>query len=161
MNLDDVDKYTEWLNDYEITQYLTVAPMTITLHSEKEALLRLSQEHNYAIIDIATDKLLGSCGLIDIDKLNRTAEVGIFIGDKNFLGRGYGREALSLLIDYAFTVLNMNNIMLRVYSFNERAIRSYESIGFKVIGKRRKALIRNRKEYDIYFMDILASEYYK
>lgn len=161
ISIEDAEKYTEWLNDYDITQFLTLASMQIGLASEKEALSRLSKEHNYAIVDKATDSLIGNCGLMDIDQLNRCAEIGIFIGDKDYLGKGFGREALSLLIDYAFNVLNLTNIMLSVFSFNERAIKSYKAIGFKMIGARRKALIRDGKEHDIYFMDLLSTEYIK
>ncbi len=95
ISVEDAEQYTEWLNDYEITQYLTLASMQI-----------------------------------------------------------------SLLIDYAFSVLNLHNIMLRVYAFNERAKRSYESVGFKMIGKRRNALIRNRITYDMYLMDLLPEDFY-
>jgi len=160
ISVEDAEKYTEWLNDYEITQYLTLASMQISLPAEKEVLSRLSKEHNYAIVAKQYDSLIGNCGLINIDHLHRTAEIGKFIGDKQYLGKGYGREALSLLIDYAFSVLNLHNIMLRVYSFNERAKRSYESVGFKMIGKRRNALIRNRITYDMYLMDLLPEDFY-
>lgn len=73
---------------------------------------------------------------------------------------GYGREALSLLVDYAFQKLNLNSLMLRVYSFNERAIRSYRAVGFRPAGKLREALIRNRKKYDILLMDLLPKDFY-
>jgi RimJ/RimL family protein N-acetyltransferase len=160
ISVEDAEQYTAWLNDYEITQYLTLASMQISLPAEKEALSRLSKEHNYAIVAKQNDSLIGNCGLINVDHLHRTAEIGIFIGDKQYLGKGYGREALSLLIDYAFSVLNLHNIMLRVYAFNERAKRSYESVGFKMIGKRRNALIRNRITYDMYLMDLLPEDFY-
>ncbi len=161
IDVDDAGKYTEWLNDYETTRYLTLATMNITVQSEKDVLNRLAREHNYAIVDLNTDTLIGNCGLLDVDHINRTAEVGIFIGDKEYLGKGYGREALSLLIDYAFSVLNLRNIMLRVYSFNERAVNSYKAIGFRLMGKRRKALIRDGKEHDILFFDLLEPDFRK
>lgn len=161
MSVEDADKYTEWLNDLETTKYLTLAPAQITAHGEKDAIVQLSKEHNYAIVELGTDTLIGNCGLMDIDHINRTAEIGIFIGDKKFLGAGYGREAMSLLLGYAFDYLNLNNVMLRVYSFNERAIKSYESLGFKTIGKRRKAILREGMESDELYMDMLAAEFPK
>lgn len=161
MCVDDFEIYAEWLNDLEITRYLTLAPTQITSHAEKEAIVQLSKEHNYAIVDLGTDALIGNCGLMDLDPLNRTAEIGVFIGDKKRQGQGYGREAMSLLLRYGFDYLNLNNIMLRVYSFNERAIKSYKALGFKTIGKRRKAIVREGKESDILFMDMLASEFHK
>jgi RimJ/RimL family protein N-acetyltransferase len=104
--------------------------------------------------------LIGNCGFIDIDYVNKTAETGIFIGNKNYWNKGYGTEALSLLLDYGFKALNLHNIMLRVYEFNERAIRCYQKTGFKHIGKRREALHRNLEKHNIIFMDILQNDFY-
>jgi RimJ/RimL family protein N-acetyltransferase len=57
-----------------------------------------------------------------LDNLNQTAEAAIIIGNKNYWNKGYGSEALSLLMDYGFKALNIHNIMLSVYSFNKRAM---------------------------------------
>jgi len=92
--------------------------------------------------------------------LNQTAETGVFIGNKTFWNKGYGTEAMVLLIDYGFKALNLHNILLRAFSFNERAVRCYEKIGFKTIGKRRDALKRGDKTFDIIYMDILYDEFY-
>jgi RimJ/RimL family protein N-acetyltransferase len=158
IDLNDAEKYTEWLNDIDVAQYLTIYPMMISLHGEKEALISLSKNHNYGIINLENDELIGNCGLMDIDNLNRTAEVGIFIGKKEYQNRGYGREALTLLIDFGFNTLNLKNIMLKVFSYNDRAIKCYENIGFKIIGRRRNAIERFQNTYDIIFMDILNNE---
>lgn len=159
LDIDDAEKFTRWLNDLDITQYLTLSSANISLLSEKEFLPTLVKEHNYAIVDSASDVMIGSCGLNDVDYLNRTAELGLFIGDKKFLGQGYGREAIRLLLNYAFNILNLQNIILKVYSFNERAIKCYQAVGFREIGRRRKAVIRNRQSYDIIYMDILCDEF--
>jgi RimJ/RimL family protein N-acetyltransferase len=160
MDINDADKYTEWLNDLELTVNLTLYNSIINVENEKVFLGNLSKEHNYSIIDIETDELIGSCGFIDLDHLNQTAEAGIFIGNKNHWNKGIGTEALGLLLDYGFKALNLHNIQLRVYSFNERAIKSYKKIGFKIVGKRREALRRGNKLYDIVYMDILFDEFY-
>lgn len=139
---------------------LTLAPQSISLDSERGFLGKLSSGHNYSIVDLASDQLLGSAGLVDIDHLNQTAEIGIFLGNKDFWGRGYGREALSLLVDYSYQKLNLHHLMLRVYSFNERAIRCYRAVGFRPVGKLREALVRNRKKHDIVLMDLLPKDFY-
>ena len=146
MNTNDAEKFTEWLNDLEITVNLTLYNSVINTENEKTFLESLSKEHNYSIIDKETNELLGNCGFIDIDHLNQTAEVGIFIGDKNHWNKGYGTEAITLLLDYGFKSLNLHNIIIRVYSFNERARKCYEKTGFKIIGKRREALQRGNKK---------------
>ena len=159
IDVNDAEKFTEWLNDLEVTQNLTLYPQIISVDSEKRFLERLSNEHTYSIIDNDTNELIGNCGYTVIDHINQTAEIGIFIGNKNYWNRGYGTEALSLLMDYGFKALNLHNVFLRVYSCNERAKKCYEKTGFKTMGKNREALLRDGKRYDIVFMDILRDEF--
>lgn len=99
------------------------------------SIIKLSKEHNYAIIDVETNLLIGNCGLMDLDNINRTAEIGIFIGNKDYWNKGFGTEAIILLCNYAFKYLNLNNIQLRVYSFNLRAIKSYEKLDLRQLEK--------------------------
>jgi RimJ/RimL family protein N-acetyltransferase len=161
LNSRDAGKFTEWLNDLEVTENLTLYSSIINTENEKIFLETLCKDHNYSIIDNDTNELIGNCGFLDLDHLNQTAEVGIFIGNKNYWNKGYGTEALTLLVDYGFEALNLHNIGLRVYSFNERAIISYEKAGFKKTGKRREALLRKDERHDIIFMDILCNEFYE
>jgi len=160
LDVNDAEKYTAWLNDLEVTEYLLVYPHIISIENEKGFLEKLSKEHTYSIVDNGSNELIGNCGFADIDHINQTGEVGMFIGDKKYWNKGYGTEALSLLLDYGFKALNLHNISLRVYSFNERAIKAYEKIGFKTTGKKREALLRGKKRHDIIFMDILYEEFY-
>ena len=161
VNVDDVEKFTEWLNDLEVTRNLIIFPHIISINNEKEFLEKLSREHTYSIIDINTEELIGNCGYDSIDHINQTAGIGIFIGNKNYWSKGYGTEALSLLMDYGFKVLNLHSIFLNVYSFNERAIKCYEKVGFKIIGRRRESLLRGKERYDNILMDVLYDEFYE
>jgi RimJ/RimL family protein N-acetyltransferase len=65
---------------------------------------------------------------------------------------------MSLLIDFGFNYLNLNNIMLKVFAFNERAINCYKKAGFKEIGRRRQAYYLKGKYHDQIFMDIIRSD---
>ena len=161
IDLKDTEKYTEWLNDLEITKYTTLYGKILNTENEKASLEKLSKEHNYAIIDLYTNELIGSCGFMNLDQLNQSAEVGIFIGNKNYWNKGYGTEALQVLLDYGFKALNLHNVMLCVFPFNERAIKSYEKTGFKLIGKRRGATRRGNETFDLIFMDITYDDFYK
>ena len=120
MDVNDAEKYTEWLNDLEITSYLDGYHSVINAETEKEFLEKLSKEHNYSIIDKETNELIGGCGFTALDHLNRTAETGIFIGNKNYWNKGYGTESLQLLLDYGFEALNLHNVMLRVYYLTKK-----------------------------------------
>jgi RimJ/RimL family protein N-acetyltransferase len=158
MSLEDAETYTAWLNDLATTRYLTLASAQVTLQGEKEFLAGLTKGHNYAIVEKGTDQLIGNCGFMDIDETNRSAEAGIFIGLESRRGRGLGTEAMRLLCDYGFNILNLRSIMLRVYAYNERAIASYRKIGFKLIGLRRKARFYGGEYHDIAYMDLLPGD---
>ena len=160
INVEDVEKYTEWMNDIEITINLGNASEIYSLEKEKEALEKLSKEgYNFAVVDLKDYELLGNCSLMNVDLKHRRGEVGIFIGNKNYWDKGYGREAMKLLLDYGFKLLNLNNVFFWVYSFNKRAINCYKKCGFKEIGRRREAYIIGNKKYDEIYMDILAEEF--
>lgn len=159
IDIADAPRYAEWLNDLEVTKYLTLASASITVEKEHQVLAHLGTEHTYAIVDAATDELAGNIGLMDLDNLHRTAEVGLFIGDKAKWDRGFGTEALILMADYAFHVLGVGNLMLRAFDYNKRGIASYRKVGFKEIGRRRKARFWNGEYRDVVFMDLLAEDF--
>jgi RimJ/RimL family protein N-acetyltransferase len=161
IDTNDVEKYVEWFNDLQIAENLTFYSKIINVENEKPFLNKLANGHSYSIIDNKTNELIGNCSIHELDNLNQTAEIAIVIGNKNYWDKGYGSEALSLLMDYGFKALNIHNIMLSVYSFNKRAIKMYEKAGFKIIGKRREALKRGKEIYDIIFMDILDKGFYE
>ncbi len=156
--LEDAERYAQWLNDLRTTRFLTLASAQVTLHGEREALANLSKQHAYAIVEKGTDELLGNCGLFAIEDTNRSAEVGIFIGEDSKLGKGYGAEALRLLCDYGFNVLNLRSIRLRTYAFNERAAASYRKVGFKDAGRFRKAHFFAGEYHDLILMDLLPED---
>ena len=161
IDMNDAEKYTEWLNDLEVTEPLSMYHVSINVDTEREILAKLSKEHSYGIVDLKTNELIGTCGYMDLDHLNQTAEAGIFIGNKDYWNKGFGTESFQLLLDYGFRVLNLHNVMLRVYSFNDKALQMYEKLGFKIIGKRRQSLKRQNVTHDIIYMDILPEEFYK
>ena len=117
------------------------------------------QSQVFSIVDLETDSSIGRCMLFNLDRVNRQAALGIVIGEKEYWGKGFGQDAAKLLLDYGFNLLNLNNIMLGTYSFNERAQACFRKLGFKEIGKRRQARIINMKKYDLILMDMLAEEF--
>lgn len=159
INLEDADTYCHWINDMSTSLPLGNASMLIGIEQEKDFLKSLSSGYNFAIIDKATDRLLGNVSLFEVNQLHRTATAGIFIGNPDNRGKGYGKEALTLILDFAFNILNINNVMLRVFAFNEIGLSSYKSVGFKVIGVRRQAYFVGGKYFDEYLMDYLAEDF--
>jgi RimJ/RimL family protein N-acetyltransferase len=159
ISLEDAERYAAWLNDFSVTRFLTLASAQVTLQGERDALVKLSMEHGYAIVEKGKDELLVNCGLFAIEAVHRSAEVGIFIGDEVRRGKGYGSEALRLLCDYGFNVLNLRSIHLRTYAFNERALASYRKVGFKEAGRLRKAHFYAGEYHDVLLMDLLSEDF--
>lgn len=159
ISLEDIPKYTTWLNDLEVTISTTLYSRIIDMESEDEALGELKKGYNFAIRLIQTNEMIGSIGLNKLDLLHRNAELGIMIGSKNHWRQGYGEESINLLLDFSFNLLNLKNIYLKVMEYNAPAIGLYEKIGFKEAGRLRKLHEMNGKRYDVLFMDILPEEY--
>ena len=161
MCIEDAEKYVEWFCDFKTTDGIGKSSSIMTVESEREWLENSlkNNDFNFAIVDLENDELIGNCGIMNINHINRSAEVGIFIGDENKRNNGYGTESLRLLLDYGFNYLNLNNIHLGVKTFNERAIACYKKVGFKEYGRRREAYFLNGKYYEDVFMDILAREF--
>ncbi len=159
-NIEDSEKYTKWLDDFNTSDYIGKSGEVVSLEAERKYLEdNVSKQGCFGIIKLENDELIGSCGIENIDNIHRTGTLGIFIGEENEREKGYGTEVIRLLLDYGFNYLNLQNIKLDVLSFNERAIACYKKCGFKECGRRRKCYYLNGKYYDKISMDILKEEF--
>jgi RimJ/RimL family protein N-acetyltransferase len=104
-------------------------------------------------------ELLGVCGLFGVQKINRKAELMITLFDESNRIKGFGTEALKLLLDYGFNQLNLHRIVLFTHEINKRAQRVYEKMGFKPGGRRRQASFSEGTYHDLLLFDMLASEF--
>lgn len=135
-------------------------------HFSREQIARYiegkSQDSSSVLLLIATcdgDRPVGDVALQDIDAINRNANIRIAINSSGHQGKGYGTEALRLMLDYGFGILHLHRIELNVFSFNERAMHVYEKVGFKREGVQREALYYDHKYHDSILMSILEEEY--
>ena len=159
-NNEDIEKFTEWLNDFETTDYLGRSGILTTLDGEKKYLEQnSSQEASFVIVTIKDNKMIGTVSLENINHINRCATLGIFIGDKEFRSKGYGTEAIRLILEYGFKYLNLHSIRLDLLSANKRAHKCYLKCGFKDTGSSREEIFLNGKYYDKLHMDILENEF--
>lgn len=97
---------------------------------------------------------IGSVYLRDIDREAGEAEYGIFIGESEALGRGYGTQAAKLMLDYGFETLGLKKIFLRFLEDNAKAMRSYEKAGFQMINSRRETVSLEQGVREVLFMEI-------
>ena len=159
-----IESFLKWFNDPEITQYL-VAYRPMTRMAEEAWIENLKNRENdihFSIIipnEDGTETLIGNCGIHAIDWKNRVGEIGIAIGEKEYQNKGYGTEALELLIDYGFRTVNLNRLELYTYSFNVRALKSYKKVGFIEEGRKRQFIWSNGRYHDAILLSILAEEW--
>ncbi len=116
-------------------------------------------DYLFGIETLIDNTLIGATGLHDVSWINRNAELGISIWNKAYHSKGYGTEAIQLLLFYAFEVLGLNSVQLNVYEYNTRAIKAYEKIGVQHVGRWRQGRYMYGKFHDVILMDILASEF--
>jgi RimJ/RimL family protein N-acetyltransferase len=156
MFLDDLEQYTRWINDFEVTRYLGQAAKCFSLESERKYLEKLvSDGHNFAAVLKEEERLIGNASIFGVQHIHQCAEIGLFIGEAGDRGKGYGQEIVRLLVDYGFRYLNLNNIMLRVFSGNAAAINAYRKCGFKEFGRRTRCYFVESKWYDEIYMETL------
>lgn len=102
---------------------------------------------------------IGEAVLNCVDETNRSASFRIAIWRPDMQDQGFGSEATLLLVRHGFEVVGLNRIELEVYSFNPRARRVYDKIGFRLEGTRRQALLWNGEAVDAHVMAMLRSDY--
>ena len=159
---EETEKFTEWLNDFQVTDYTGMSGQIATLVGEKEWLENAAKSNEnriFNIISLNENKLIGTVGLERFNWIERSAVLGIFIGDQEFRNNGYGPEAIKLLLEYGFKYLNLHSIRLDLLSINERAHKCYLKCGFKDAGRSREQIFLNGKYYDKLHMDILENEF--
>ncbi|MDR0817985.1 MAG: GNAT family N-acetyltransferase, partial [Oscillospiraceae bacterium] len=130
INPDDAETYTKWLNDPDVGNLWGTYNKSYNLEVTREDLERRSKAYNFAIVRSEDDKLLGHIDLHDFYWINRLAWLGIFIGEPEHRGKGYGSEAIGLILSYGFDTLNLHSVTLSVRADNERAIACYQKAGF-------------------------------
>lgn len=161
---EEAEELIKYFNDYDFRKnLLNVIPFSL---KEEQDFIKNSWEwkragkaYIFGIEEIETNNLIGSCGIMDVNWINRSAAFGIGIWKKARQNQGLGTDATKTILKFAFNDLGLHSIMLEVHEFNKRGIHVYEKIGFKDIGKKREAIYRNGKYYDTIFMDILDKDF--
>lgn len=157
----DAALWAKWNIDSDYTRLLDVGPSYLFPQKQIELWMEEGWEDSceFAIHALAEDKMIGDIGLSGFDRAAGTAWVGIGIGDPAFRGKGYGTDAMKVILSYGFEELNLHRVNLGVFEFNKRAIRSYEKCGFKYEGLLREFIFKEDKRWDIWNMGILHSEW--
>ena len=163
LNTEDFEILTKWLNDDRISDWVNNTKAILSLTSEKAFLENISRNEDptikaLAIIKKEGDKFLWIVDLSKINYIDQIATIWISIWDFEEHNKWYWADALNAILLYWFHTLNLKNIDLRVYAFNESAIRCYEKVWFKEYGRRKETHYCNWKFRDEIYMDITKSE---
>jgi RimJ/RimL family protein N-acetyltransferase len=113
----------------------------------------------FVIHERATDRAIGLTDLFQIEQDHGLAWFGMMIGEADVRGKGYATETTRLMLDYAFTALNLRTVMLSVDEFNSAGRRAYARAGFREAGRVRGATLVAGKRYDRIIMDCVADEF--
>jgi RimJ/RimL family protein N-acetyltransferase len=153
--------YARWYGDPEIWHLTSWAPAPLG----RSAVEKLFEERelsptddSFAIHVRDDDEPVGVISLMNVSEANESAELSIILGHPDDRHRGYGSEAIALLLRYAFEDRGLNRIGLSAFDFNREAIAAYEKLGFVVEGRFRQAIKRGSGFHDAILMSILKTE---
>lgn len=159
----DSELLLTWINSREdVLLSSNYKPVSFSTHTEWfESIQKDPTTVIFGIRLVSDDSLIGTCKITNIHWIHRSAEVQIKISDPNQRNKGYGTESLSLLINFAFSDLNLNRLYLHVFTSNTPAIKLYEKVGFSYEGTLRSGAFINNTYLDIKIMGLLRNEWEK
>jgi RimJ/RimL family protein N-acetyltransferase len=166
LTIKDAEDRYQWCLDTEVTKHLNMPEKHPPFSREEtknwiEMCINKSNGYEQKAIISENGTHIGWVDLKNIDKMNKHAELGIAIGNKNYWGNGYGLAAMNEMLRLGFNELELNKIWLRVEKDNEKAIKSYKQSGYVEEGILRQDRLRNGVYVDRIRMSILKSEFLK
>jgi RimJ/RimL family protein N-acetyltransferase len=170
VSLDDFKKTYEWRNDEEFAKLGSGSYLFSYSHVPLEALEEDYEKHikkqdkreagDFSIYTLEEEpKYIGFICYRQVNIVSRRCVVGIGIGVKEYWNNGFGTDAMKALVHYLYYTMNLNRIQLDTWSGNERAIRSYEKLGFVIEGRLRNDAFIDGKYYDTIIMGLLKKEF--
>lgn len=167
----DIEDLIEGLNDIEVSKWLAFVPYPYTKNEAKKWIEFCTENekkstgrnaYDFAIELKSESKVIGGVSLDKINKIQGTAGGGIWLNSK-YHGKGYGTEAFSRRLKFAFNELNLRRIDNGYFEGNEASLRMQEKFGYKIEGKKRKAFIcmADGEIKDEYLTGLLKEEWIK
>lgn len=161
LTAENLPSFYKWIRDEEAIYYSLSIFQKMKTDQQIEAWLTSTiadqKNSNHGIF--VDNVFVGYAGICGISDTNKSGEYFIFIGDKEYWGKGIGTEVTKQVVKLGFEELNLNRIMLTVSVPNKGGVKAYERAGFVLEGRFREAAFRNGKYHDKLVMSILKSEY--
>lgn len=159
----DLERNHRWVNDREMTRFLTMRYEMSLAAEENFMRERTKTPVSFSAATFAIEtkdgRHIGNCGLHDASPENRGATLGVFIGERECWGKGYGTDAVRTLVRFGFEEMNLNRVELHVFHFNERAMASYRKCGFVEEGRLRQHIYQEGVYHDLVVMAVLRDEW--
>ncbi len=158
----DHTHYHAWMKDNHFMRLLDSDPIVFWPKKMMKEWFEKHTDDSITMVIYRKGDETKPVGFIELDGINRVSGdswVAIGIGDRDDWGKGYGTDAMRLMLRYAFCQLNLHRVSLSVFDYNPRAIRSYEKAGFMREGISPQFLEREGERYDLVYMGILRSEW--
>lgn len=157
ITVDDTDDIIRWRNSEDVRKYfIDQGEFTKESHLKwLETKIKTGEVIQFMIVEKRTDNAIGSVYLRDVNLKERKAEYGIFIGEEDKKGKGYGTQAARLMIKYAFNEIHLHKLYLRVLADNKKAIASYKKAGFEQEGISKRDVYVRGTYRDIVWMAVL------
>jgi ribosomal-protein-alanine N-acetyltransferase len=161
VRLSDVNEtYYRWMNDPRVTQYLESRfyPNSLENLNEYVKNRQIDRSNIFLAISIKQDhKHIGNIKLGPIDWIHGFAEIGVIIGEKDQWGKGYASEALRLVVQHAFSELNLHKVTAGAYEPNQASIKAFQKAGFEIEGRRKQHFFYKSNYVDYVLLGIINS----
>lgn len=131
----DFELYSKWINFFEGNKFLVSARFPQTVERLKEYVDSHNSSSKVIYSLFHNDQYIGNISLSSVDWLSRRAEVGLFIGDASCRGKGFGFDALEVLVSHCFNQFNLFKITAGVFEGNDASLSLFKKIGFTIEGE--------------------------
>jgi len=157
ITMDDTHYIIKWRNNPNVSnQFLFRKKFTRHIHENwMKTKVKNKEVLQYIIIDKKTNNPIGSVYIRDINYETMSGEYGIFIGEDDYRGKGYGSEIAKLFVEFCFNKLHFHKIYLKVLEENKSAYRTYQKAGFKKEALFKDFIKINDEYCNVYFMSII------
>jgi RimJ/RimL family protein N-acetyltransferase len=156
---EDAELRQRWFADLEVTRLYT-SPSVPSLAAEDESYERASRDPATVLWRIVVDeRTIGQCFLCEIEWPNRTAQSGMWIGERSEWGKGYGSEAVRLRTRFAFHELGLQRLETSSFACNIGMHRALERSGYRRIGERHMRYFAGGEWHDEIIFELLAKDW--
>jgi RimJ/RimL family protein N-acetyltransferase len=150
------------MNDPEVTKYLESRFYPNSLESLREYVSKRAADRNSFFLAICLqgeDRHIGNIKVGPIDSNHRFADIGIVVGEKDFWGKGYGSEAIGIVVQYAFEVLNLHKLNAGCYEAQVGSMKAFQKNGFEIEAIRKKHYFCNGSYMDGVLLGLINPKY--